>query len=143
MLLRVATQLSGGDFGDVAEAIDQVVKDKLTRPMLSLRMFMDSLELRPAFWTAVCVSLCAYPLQSGRLGERDARTVFANGVDGQALKLRLCHSPEDVFKIAIEPGAGRFIIIVRCHNSHTDLVRGAPPPTIIPLIPSRGLENRA
>ena len=126
----------------MAEAINQAVKDKLTRPMRGLRMFMDSLELSPACGTRVCVSLCGYPLQSGRLGERDASTVFANGVDGQALKLRLCHFPEDVLEIGVEPGAGRFIIIVRCHNSHTDLVRGAPPPTIIPLIPSRGLENR-
>ncbi|MFK4485055.1 hypothetical protein ABIA45_000133 [Bradyrhizobium sp. USDA 336] len=135
-------RLSGGDFGDVAEAIDQVVKDKLTRSMLGLRMFMNPLELCPAFGTTVCVSLCGYPLQLGRLGERYASTVFANGINGQALKLRLCHSSEDMLKIAVEPGAGRFIIIVRCHNSHTDLVRGAPPPTIIPLIPSRGLENR-
>jgi hypothetical protein len=28
----------------------------------------------------------------------------------------LCHFPEDVLEIAVEPGAGRFIIIVRCHN---------------------------
>ncbi len=110
--------------------------------MLSLRMFMASLELRASFGTTACVSLCCYPLQSGGLGERDAGTVFAHGVDGQALKLRLCHSPEYLLKIVLEPNAGRFIIIVRCHNSHTDLVRGAPPPTIIPLIPSRGLENR-
>ncbi|MDA9448355.1 hypothetical protein XI01_16830 [Bradyrhizobium sp. CCBAU 21360] len=100
--------------------------------MLGLRMFMDSLELRPAFGTRVCVSLCGYPLQSGRLGERDASSVFAHGADRQALKLRLCHSSENVLKIAVEPGAGRFIVIVRCHNSHTNLVRGAPPPTIIP-----------
>ena len=100
--------------------------------MLGFRMFMDSLELRPAFGASVCVSLYGYPLQSGRLGERDASTVFANGVDGQALKLRLCDSPENVLKIAVQPAAGRFIIVVRCHNSHTDLVRGAPPPTIIP-----------
>ena len=47
-------------------------KDKLTRPMRGLRMFMDSLELSPACGTRVCVSLCGYPLQSGRLSERDA-----------------------------------------------------------------------
>lgn len=99
--------------------------------MLGLRIFMDSLELRPAFGTRICVSLRGDPLQSGRLGERDARTVFANSVDGQTLKLRLSNSSEDVLKIGVEPGAGRFIIIVRCHNSHADLVRGAPPPTII------------
>lgn len=102
--------------------------------MLGLRMFMDSLELRSAFGTTIWIGLRGYPFQSGGFGERDASTVFANGVDGQALKLRLRHFPENVPKIAIEPGAGRIIIIVRYHNSHTDLVRGAPPPTTIPLI---------
>jgi len=107
--------------------------------MRGLRMFMDSLELSPACGTRVCVSLCGYPLQSGRLSERDASTVFANGVDGQALKLRLCHFPEDVLEIAVEPGAGRFIIIVRCHNSHTDLVRG--PADDNPLDPKPGVRK--
>lgn len=105
-------QLSGGDFGNVAEAIDQVVKDKLTRPMFGLRMFMDSLELRSAFGTPIWVGLSGCPFQSGSFGERDARPVLANSIGGQVLKPRLCHLSENLLKIFAESGAAQFIIIV-------------------------------
>lgn len=104
--------LAGWDFGNVAEAIDQVIKDKLTHPMLGLRMVMDSLELRSAFGTTIWVGLNGYPFQSGGFGERDARPVLANGIDGQVLKLMLCHLSENLLKIFAESGAAQFIIIV-------------------------------
>lgn len=104
--------LAGWDFGNVAEAIDQVIEDKLTRPMLGLRMFMDSLKLRSAFGTTIWVGLSGYPFQSGGFGEHDARPVLANGIDGQVLKLRLCHLCENLLKIFAESGAPQFIVIV-------------------------------
>ncbi len=86
---RFARLLPSGDLWNETEAIDQVVQDALTRPMIGLSVFMDSLELRTSFGTTVYVSFCGDPLQSGALGDRDTGAVFANGVNGKALKLRL------------------------------------------------------
>ncbi len=99
--------------------------------MIGLRALVGPLELYKAFGTLVGIGLCCRQVQLSRLGERDASTILAKGLDGQALELRLCHSLEDMVEIAIEPVAGQSIIFVRCHDSHTGLVRGAPPPTII------------
>ncbi|MHC2627293.1 hypothetical protein ACVIW2_009380 [Bradyrhizobium huanghuaihaiense] len=109
--------------------------------MLNLRMSMDSLELCPTFGTRGSASLCGYPLQSGRLGERDARTVFANGVDGQPFKFRLRHLPEDVLKLAAEPGSGRIIIIVRCHKFSRRLGPRCAPADDNPLDPKPGVRK--
>ncbi|MET4213863.1 hypothetical protein ABIB95_008716 [Bradyrhizobium sp. LA2.1] len=128
----LARSLSGRDVRNVAEPIDEVVQNELASPVFRFRVLVDALKLGPAFRTTILVGLCGEPLQSRCLGERDARPILANGVDGQTLKLRLCQSAKDFLKIAVEPRAGRYIIIIRCHNSHTRLVRGAPPPTIIP-----------
>lgn len=87
---RFAGRLPGGDLRNEAETIDQVVQDKLTRTMLGLSVFMDSLELCASFGPTVYVRFCGDPFQSGGLGDRDAGAVFANGVDRMALKFGLC-----------------------------------------------------
>lgn len=57
--------------------------------MFGFCVLVDSLVLRPALRATACVSLCRSQLQSSRFRERDAGAVFANGVDGKALKFRL------------------------------------------------------
>lgn len=100
--------------------------------MFRFRVLINSLELSPSLRTAVCVAFRRQSIQSSNFSECDTRAIFADRVDGQALKLGLRHASKDLLEIAIELGCGRLIIIVVCHNSHTGLVRGAPPPTIIP-----------
>jgi hypothetical protein len=129
-------------FRHIAEALDQVVQDKLASLVIGLRIEVDRLKLSSAFRTAVCVSLRGESIKARCFGGRDARPIFADGVDGQALELRLRHSPEDVLQITVEPDAGRFSIIVRSHNCSHTLGQRCAPANVNPLIPSRGLENR-
>lgn len=99
--------------------------------MFGLGVPIEALQLRLALRTTFRISLRGFALQPGRFGRRDAGTIFADRVHGDALKLRLRHAAENLVKIAIKTSPGRFILLGR-HNTHTGLVSGAPPPTLIP-----------
>ncbi len=100
--------------------------------MISFGVFMDFLKLSAALGTAIPVDFCGDTYQPRRLGDRHAGAVVADCIDGEALELELRQSPEDLLKAAVKPDAGRFVIAVRGHSSHTRWVCGAPPPTLIP-----------
>jgi hypothetical protein len=53
----------------------------------------------------------------------------------------LRHFPEDVLKLAVEPGSGRIIIIVRCHKFSRRLGPRCAPADDNPLDPKPGVRK--